>query len=113
MLVIDVAQTFPLSRSSRTHASVTKSVDEVILPQEVPHVMRRAMHALRNGRLGPVMVEVPDDVRALVAWEDMQQQFAKNAITTGVVAGAAVRQIMVDDYERMGRLVCNSGATAQ
>jgi thiamine pyrophosphate-dependent acetolactate synthase large subunit-like protein len=58
----DVAQTFPMFRSSRAYAPVTKSVEEVTLPQEIPNVMRRAMNALRNGRLGPVMVEIPNDV---------------------------------------------------
>lgn len=60
-----------------------------------------------------IMRRLADEVRALVAREDMQQLFAKNAITPGVVAGAAVQQMMADDYERMGKLVRNSGATAQ
>lgn len=58
----DVAQTFPLFRSSQAYAPITKLVEEVTLPQEIPHIMRRAMNALKNGRLGPVMVEIPNDV---------------------------------------------------
>ena len=58
----DIAQTLPIFRSSRTYASVTKSVEEVTLPNEIPNIMRRALGALRNGRLGPVMIEVPADV---------------------------------------------------
>ncbi len=58
----DIAQTLPIFRSSRTYASITKSVEEVTLPNEIPNIMRRAIGALRNGRLGPVMIEVPADV---------------------------------------------------
>ena len=58
----EAAQLFPMFKSSRTYASVTKTVEEVVLPEHVPGVMRRAFSALKNGRLGPVMVEVPRDV---------------------------------------------------
>ncbi|MGA9867291.1 MAG: thiamine pyrophosphate-requiring protein [Acetobacteraceae bacterium] len=58
----DAAQVFPMFKSTRTYASVTKSVEDIVLPEHVPAVMRRAFSALKNGRLGPVMVEVPRDV---------------------------------------------------
>lgn len=58
----ETAQLFPMFKSSRTYASVTKSVEEVILPHEVGPVMRRAFNALKNGRSGPAMVEIPADV---------------------------------------------------
>lgn len=58
----DMAQVFPTFKSSRTYASVTKQVEELILPGEVGAVMRRAFSALKNGRQGPVMVETPVDV---------------------------------------------------
>jgi acetolactate synthase-1/2/3 large subunit len=58
----ETAQLFPMFKSSRTYASVTKSVEEVILPDQVGPIMRRAFNALKNGRSGPVMVEIPADV---------------------------------------------------
>ncbi|MCB1511152.1 MAG: thiamine pyrophosphate-requiring protein [Hyphomicrobiaceae bacterium] len=58
----DIAQLFPMFKSSRTYASVTKSVEELNLPDQVGPVMRRAFNALKNGRLGPVMIETPADV---------------------------------------------------
>ena len=58
----EVAQLFPMFKSSRSYASVTKSVEELNLPEHVGPVMRRAFNALKNGRLGPVMVETPADV---------------------------------------------------
>src|SRR5499433_3451858 len=60
----ETAQLFPMFKSSRTYASITKSVEEIILPHEVANVMRRAFTQARNGRQGPVMVEVPADVVA-------------------------------------------------
>ncbi len=59
------AQLFPLFKPTRTYASLTKSIEEIVLPEHVPGVMRRAFSALKNGRLGPVMVEVPRDIVAL------------------------------------------------
>ena len=58
----DTAQMWPLFNSTRTYASVTKSVEPVVLPEHIVPAMRRAFNALKNGRLGPVMVEVPADV---------------------------------------------------
>ena len=58
----ETAQLFPMFKSSRTYASITKSVEEVILPEQVANVMRRAFSQVKNGRSGPVMVEVPADV---------------------------------------------------
>lgn len=59
---LDTAQTFPFFRSVRSYAGVTKWVEELTLPGEVPEVMRRAFSYLKMGRLGPVMIELPADV---------------------------------------------------
>jgi len=58
----DRAQVFPLFSSARTYASVTKWVETLNLPEQVPEVMRRAFNLLKMGRPGPVMVEIPADV---------------------------------------------------
>jgi acetolactate synthase-1/2/3 large subunit len=58
----ETAQMFPLFNSTRTYASVTKHVEPVLLPEHTVPAMRRAFNALKNGRPGPVMVEVPADV---------------------------------------------------
>src|SRR5690349_9237594 len=58
----DTAQMFPLFNSTRTYASVTKHVEPVNMPEHTVPAMRRAFNALKNGRPGPVMVEVPADV---------------------------------------------------
>src|SRR5438477_5393788 len=58
----ETAQLFPMFKSTRTYASVTKSVEELTLPNQVGAAMRRAFSFLKSGRLGPVMIEVPADV---------------------------------------------------
>ncbi|MGE0415455.1 MAG: thiamine pyrophosphate-requiring protein [Acetobacteraceae bacterium] len=58
----DQSQIFPTFRSHVTYASVTKQVEEIRMPGSTTDVMRRAFNALKNGRLGPVMVEVPRDL---------------------------------------------------
>src|SRR3954464_12360411 len=58
----DTAQMWPLFNSTRTYASVTKSVEPVMLPEHIVPAMRRAFSALKNGRSGPGMLEVPTDV---------------------------------------------------
>jgi acetolactate synthase-1/2/3 large subunit len=58
----DRAQVFPLFSSAKTFASVTKSVETLNQVDQVSEVMRRAFNLLKNGRPGPVMVEIPADV---------------------------------------------------
>src|SRR6476620_5980833 len=68
----ETAQMFPLFNSTRTYASVTKHVEPVLLPEHTVPAMRRAFNALKNGRSGPVMVEVPAAV--------MTAEFAGNEV---------------------------------
>ncbi|RYX93390.1 MAG: thiamine pyrophosphate-requiring protein [Comamonadaceae bacterium] len=56
------AQIFPLFKSTRSLASVTRSAEDIVLPQYTEGVMRRAFSNLKNGRGGPVAVEIPLDV---------------------------------------------------
>ena len=48
--------------SERAFNDVTKSVEQINVGQQVPAAMRRAFSRLRNGRGGPVMLELPIDV---------------------------------------------------
>jgi acetolactate synthase-1/2/3 large subunit len=52
----------PYFSALRTYQSITKHVEMIARPDMVGDVMRRAFHALRNGRPGPVVVEMPSDV---------------------------------------------------
>jgi acetolactate synthase-1/2/3 large subunit len=42
--------------------SITKSAEPLNVPADIPNVMRRAFSRLRNGRGGPVLVEIPHDI---------------------------------------------------
>ncbi len=42
--------------------NVTKSVEQVTVASEVPNALRRAFTQAKNGRPGPCMVEIPDDL---------------------------------------------------
>ena len=54
----------------RTYQSVSKYGEVILTPGQVSSTMRRAFHALRNGRPGPVIVEVPSDVGGQEVPED-------------------------------------------
>jgi acetolactate synthase I/II/III large subunit len=58
----ETAHHFPMFNSVRTYSSVTKQVEPVVMPEHTTGALRRAFNALKNGRSGPVMVEVPADV---------------------------------------------------
>jgi thiamine pyrophosphate-dependent acetolactate synthase large subunit-like protein len=48
--------------AAEQYRGIAKWSDEVNLPERIPDLMRRAFSALRNGRRGPVVLEVPNDV---------------------------------------------------
>ena len=53
---------FPLFNATRVYEPMTKSVEQVIIPERIVDAMRRAFARMQIGRPGPVMVEVPEDV---------------------------------------------------
>ena len=48
--------------AAERYRGAVKWSDEVNLPERIPELMRRAFSALRNGRSGPVLLEIPNDV---------------------------------------------------
>jgi acetolactate synthase-1/2/3 large subunit len=52
----------PVFRAAEVYRPVTKWSALAHHVQELPDLMRRAYHAMRTGKGGPVMVEVPDEV---------------------------------------------------
>jgi thiamine pyrophosphate-dependent acetolactate synthase large subunit-like protein len=57
-----IAQIDPNFGSAREMRGVSKLAEVVNLPAEVSNIMRRAISAIRNGRSGPAIVEVPTDI---------------------------------------------------
>ncbi|MGH2378012.1 MAG: thiamine pyrophosphate-requiring protein [Candidatus Limnocylindria bacterium] len=50
--------------AAERYRGAVKWSEEVNLPERIPELMRRAFGALRNGRRGPVLLEIPTDVGA-------------------------------------------------
>ena len=46
----------------RTYQTVSRHAEVINEPSQVSGALRRAFHALRNGRPGPVIIEIPGDV---------------------------------------------------
>ena len=57
-----IANISPNFSSSREMRAVSKLAEPVNIPAELTHIMRRAMSAIRNGRSGPAIVEIPTDI---------------------------------------------------
>ncbi len=57
-----LANYFPNFNSTLNMQHVTKWAEPITMGKAVPEVMRRAFAQLRNGRGGPVLIEVPVDV---------------------------------------------------
>ncbi len=57
----NTSQVFHFFRSVHAYAPVTKWTEEITLANQVPEIMRRAFSYLKMGRLGPVLVEIPND----------------------------------------------------
>jgi acetolactate synthase-1/2/3 large subunit len=52
----------PVFRAAEVYRPVTKWSALAHHVQELPDLMRRAYHAMRSGKGGPVMIEIPDEV---------------------------------------------------
>jgi len=57
-----IAHIDPNYNSAREMRGIAKRAEPLNIPSEVSNVMRRAMSAIRNGRSGPAIVEVPTDI---------------------------------------------------
>ncbi len=57
-----IAHIEPNFNSTISLKSITKSTEPIMLAAEVSNIMRRAFTRLRNGRGGPVVVEIPGDM---------------------------------------------------
>ena len=53
---------FPMFSSLKSYESITKSIEQITTPSKSIDVLRRAIASMRNGRPGPAMVEIPEDV---------------------------------------------------
>lgn len=61
----DRDRVFPNFSSVRTYDSVTKFAEQISTPERTVATMRRALAAIRIGRPGPALVEIPVDVAGM------------------------------------------------
>ena len=68
---------------SRAYSPIVKQAEAILDPDHVGNAMRRAFHALRNGKAGPVVVETPDDVGSAEVSGDVLAKYhsPKRAVT--------------------------------
>ncbi len=85
--------------AERGYGNVTKWLETINVPEETEEAMRRAFSRLRNGRPGPVMIELPTDVAELDAGEIGYEP----ASTARAVADPR-------DVERAARALANASA---
>jgi acetolactate synthase-1/2/3 large subunit len=85
----NTSQVFHFFRSVQSYAPVTKWTEEITLTDQVPEIMRRAFSYLKMGRLGPVLVEIPNDV----AVEEFPVEKLNYAPVKRTVSGANARDI--------------------
>jgi acetolactate synthase-1/2/3 large subunit len=60
----DMTDVDPNFNASHNYREVTKSAEQVTVPEEAPAAVRRAFNGARNGRPRPTLVEFPRDVFA-------------------------------------------------
>lgn len=85
---------FPLFDSVANYAGVTKQVEQINVASRTSQVMRRAFAALHQGRVGPVMVEIPADValeevdESAFFWSGQVRQLASQGNPADIDAAA-------------------------
>ena len=85
---------FPLFDSVANYAGVTKQVEQINVASRTSQVMRRAFSALHQGRVGPVMVEIPADValenvdESAFFWSGQVRQLASQGNPADIDAAA-------------------------
>ncbi len=86
--------------------SVAKSAEPILSADETANIMRRAFTALRNGRLRPVIVEIPGDVFGEEAGDEIDYE---PVVTTRSAPDPAAVKIAADMLIRAKRPVIYAG----
>jgi len=89
----------PLFSSLTNYAGVTKYIEQINAPNRTADTMRRAFAAIRQGRPGPVLVEIPSDV----ALEEVDPSFATYHPLPSVIS-----QADPTDIDKAARALCSA-----
>ncbi|MEW6672014.1 MAG: thiamine pyrophosphate-requiring protein [Thermodesulfobacteriota bacterium] len=115
---VDQLSIRPAFWATRMYRDMCKQAETIFKADQVAAVMRRAFHALKNGRPGPVVVEIPSDIanqevpEAALAYRPpagMRQVPCKGDIQDAARALLAAKRPVI--WAGMGVLL--SGATAE
>ena len=90
----------PHFSSVPNYAGVTKYVEQINTPSRTTQIMRRAFAGLHQGRVGPVMVEIPSDI----ALEEVDE----SAFFWSGRVGRAISQGNPSDVEAAARALCSA-----
>ena len=97
-------QVRPNFSAAQNYRGIVKSVESLDAPEQIAPAMRRAFHALRNGRGGPVVVEltadvcareVPDDARRYDPPVAVRQRPARGDVEAAVNALLAAERPLI------------------
>ena len=97
-------QVRPNFSAAENYRGIVKSVESLDTPEQIAPAMRRAFHALRNGRGGPVVVEltadvcareVPDDARRYAPPVAVRQRPARGDVEAAVNALLAAERPLI------------------
>ena len=104
--------------AARTWAAVLKRAEVITRPDQTGSVMRRAFHALRTGRPGPVLVEMPGDVCTQSIPDDAPPYVSPAPALYAPAAGAVADAVkkLIDAAEPLiwaGAGVMSAGATEE
>lgn len=83
---------YPNFNSSQNFKNITKWCEPLTMGRAIPEVMRRAFSQVRNGRPGPVLIEIPGDVfreEVPESWEHVPPPKTRSAPDPEAVREAA------------------------
>ena len=91
---------FPHFSSVESFSSITKYVEQINEADNAVETMRRAFHRLKNGRPGPVMVEIPADLA--------QEEIADDKLSSYTPAVRALSSADKREITRASELILSS-----
>ena len=91
---------FPHFSSVESFSSITKYVEQINKAENAVETMRRAFHRLKNGRPGPVMVEIPADLA--------QEEITENNLSSYTPAVRALSSADEREITRAAELILSS-----
>ena len=84
---------FPMFSSLKSYESITKSIEQITTPSKSIDVLRRAIASMRNGRPGPAMVEIPEDILNQDVEDSRVQNYKKIQCSKSMASSEEITKI--------------------